>query len=243
MELPNSFKGYFTQDERHRYLDRTSSFGSNTDLSCESDQSLGLTYFIKEGDCKRKIQPGYVPCDICSEVQAVKFCQTCTISYCENHIRPHYRIPKLWKHTLVDVTGDLGQKLCQHDYSPLEVFCRTDQMLICSQCAETNHKGHDTVFYNREQAGRQLKLDQIRATSFTLHWSKAEGMEQTPQRFLIFLCCHGTEPTTDITEDCNKTLFDLEPNNQYTVSVSTVLTNGEQSKPVFSTICTRKKNK
>ncbi|KAK6288372.1 hypothetical protein J4Q44_G00389280, partial [Coregonus suidteri] len=87
---------------------------------------------------------------------------------------------------------------------------------------------------------RQLKVDQIGATSFTLHWSKAEGMEQTPQRFLISHCCHGTEPTTDITEDCNKTLFDLEPNNQYTVSVSTVLTNGEQSKPVFSTICTSK---
>ena len=97
-------------------------------------------------------RPVDVSCDICSEVQAVKFCQTCSVSYCETHIRQHYTIPKLQKHTLLDVTGDLVQKLCQHDYSPLEVFCRTDQILICSQCAETNHKGHDMI----SQAGIQV---------------------------------------------------------------------------------------
>uniref|UniRef100_A0AAZ3RMG4 Uncharacterized protein n=1 Tax=Oncorhynchus tshawytscha TaxID=74940 RepID=A0AAZ3RMG4_ONCTS len=351
MGLPISLKeGISTQDERCSYLERTSSFGSNLNFSCESDQSLHFTYFIKEGDYEPRIQPGEVVCDICSEVKAVKFCQTCSVSYCETHIRQHYTIAALQRHTVVDVTGDLVQKLCQHDFSPLDVFCRTDQMLICSQCAETNHKGHDTFFHNREQAGRQvfedehqsqnlvdvllppgeiqflsvtsdsvslswgppegltrpqrfrvtwgcegqtncslrvkggyhleinglkpgekyqfnvvtegddgrqsglvsasvftvvptpreLKVDQIGATSFTLHWSKAAGMEQTPQGFLIFLCCQGTEPSTDITEDCNKTFFNLKPNNQYIVSVSTVLTNGEQSTPVFSTICTRK---
>ncbi|XP_045071726.1 tripartite motif-containing protein 16-like [Coregonus clupeaformis] len=152
-------------EEPRSYLEQTSSFGSNLNLSCESDLSLGLTYFIKEGDYEPRIQSGEVPCDICSEVQAVKFCQTCSVSYCETHIRQHYKIPKLQKHTLVDVTGGLGQKLCQHDYSPLEVFCRTDQMLICSQCAETNHKGHDTVFYDREQAGRQYYSLQERSSS------------------------------------------------------------------------------
>uniref|UniRef100_A0A4W5LB31 B box-type domain-containing protein n=1 Tax=Hucho hucho TaxID=62062 RepID=A0A4W5LB31_9TELE len=94
-------------------------------------------------------------CDICSEVQAVKFCQTCIVSYCETHIRQHYTIAALQRHTLVDVTEDLEEKLCQHDYSPLEVFCRTDQMLICSQCAETNQKGHDMISHEIKKAGRQ----------------------------------------------------------------------------------------
>uniref|UniRef100_A0A4W5LB75 B box-type domain-containing protein n=1 Tax=Hucho hucho TaxID=62062 RepID=A0A4W5LB75_9TELE len=95
-------------------------------------------------------------CDICSEVQAVKFCQTCIVSYCETHIRQHYTIAALQRHTLVDVTEDLEEKLCQHDYSPLEVFCRTDQMLICSQCAETNQKGHDMISHEIKKAGRQV---------------------------------------------------------------------------------------
>uniref|UniRef100_A0A4W5RS87 Uncharacterized protein n=1 Tax=Hucho hucho TaxID=62062 RepID=A0A4W5RS87_9TELE len=305
--------------------------------------------FYEEGKStpEEKIRPGEVDCDICSEVQAVKFCQTCSVTYCETHIRQHYTVPKLQKHTLVDVTRDLVQKLCHHDYSPLEVFCRTDQMLICSQCAETNHKGHDTTLLETKKAGRQscdgdqhtmllsddvlpppgdiqvllltfnsvslswsspqwltgpqtfrvtwgcdsetsstrvegghqleisslqpgekyqfsvategedgrqsrwvsaslstvvpprdLKMDHLEETSFTLHWSKAEGMEKVPQRFLISNCIPGTDPLTAVTDDCHRTFSNLQPGTEYTVSVTTVLSNGEQSEPVSTSICT-----
>ncbi|XP_070296687.1 receptor-type tyrosine-protein phosphatase H-like [Salvelinus sp. IW2-2015] len=318
-------------------------------LSIKSDQSMDPPPFYKEvkSTPEEKIRPGEVHCDICSEVQAVKFCQTCSVSYCETHIRQHYTIPKLQKHTLVDVTGDLVQKLCQHDYSSLEVFCRTDQMLICSQCAETNHKGHDTSLHEIKKSGRQscdgdqhamlasddvlpplgdfqvllltldsvslswsspqgltgpqtfrvtwgcdgetsstrvkgghhleisslkpgekyqfnmategedgrqsrwvsaslstvvpprdLKIDHLAETSFTLHWTKAEGMEKVPQRFLISYCIPGTDPLTAITDDCHKTFSNLQPGTEYTVSVATVLSNGEQSEPFSTTICT-----
>uniref|UniRef100_A0A4W5LB54 B box-type domain-containing protein n=1 Tax=Hucho hucho TaxID=62062 RepID=A0A4W5LB54_9TELE len=116
-------------------------------LSMKSDQSMEHPFHFKG--------PVEVSCDICSEVQAVKFCQTCSVSYCETHIRQHYTIAALQRHTVMDVTGDLGLKLCLHVYSPLEVFCRTDQMLICSQCAETNHKGHDMISHEIKKAGRQ----------------------------------------------------------------------------------------
>ncbi|CAB1326945.1 unnamed protein product, partial [Coregonus sp. 'balchen'] len=136
-------------------------------------------------DMKRS---GEVPCDICSEVQALKFCLTCTISYCETHVRKHYTVPKLQRHTLVEVTGDLEERLCQEHHRALEVFCRTDQMLICLECSVTKHKGTD------------------------LH---AEN-----------------------TKDCHKTFSNLQPGTEHTVSVSTVLTNGEQSEPVNTTIYT-----
>ncbi|XP_020329185.1 E3 ubiquitin-protein ligase TRIM16-like [Oncorhynchus kisutch] len=126
-------------------------------LSMKTDKSMENPVHFKGADSLQNKGPGAVPCDICSEVQALKFCQTCSVSYCETHIRQHYTIPKLKRHTLVDVTGDLVQKLCQHDYSPLEVFCRTDQMLICSQCAETNHKGHDTTLHEINKTGRLHK--------------------------------------------------------------------------------------
>ncbi|XP_031668435.1 E3 ubiquitin-protein ligase TRIM39 isoform X2 [Oncorhynchus kisutch] len=56
--------------------------------------------------------PGDVACDICSgqKLRAVKSCLTCTVSYCESHIRQHYTVPALQRHTLAEVTGDGGHK-------------------------------------------------------------------------------------------------------------------------------------
>ncbi|XP_070971803.1 up-regulator of cell proliferation-like [Oncorhynchus clarkii lewisi] len=318
-------------------------------LSMKSGESMDFPLHFKGADSLRNKGPGVMVCDICSEVQAGKFCQTCSVSYCETHIRQHYTIATLQIHTLVDVTGDLGLKLCQHVYSPLEVFCRTDQMMICSQCAETNHKGHDTILLEKKKAGRQrksfdgdkqkmlasddvlpppgdfqvllltsdsvslswsspqgvkgphkfrviwdcdgetsstrvkggyhlkisslqpgekyqfsvstegedgrqsrwisasvftvvpprdLKVDNLKYTSFTLHWTKAEGMEKVPQRFLISYCSSATDLHAENTEDCHTTFSNLQPGTEYTVSISTVLNNGEESEPVSTTICT-----
>uniref|UniRef100_A0A8C8D2C7 Uncharacterized protein n=1 Tax=Oncorhynchus tshawytscha TaxID=74940 RepID=A0A8C8D2C7_ONCTS len=57
--------------------------------------------------------PGDVACDLCTEKQlkAVKFCLTCAASYCESHVRQHYTVVALQRHTLVEVTGNLDQKL------------------------------------------------------------------------------------------------------------------------------------
>ncbi|CDR05930.1 unnamed protein product [Oncorhynchus mykiss] len=55
---------------------------------------------------------GDVACDICSgqKLRAVKSCLTCTVSYCESHVRQHYTVPALQRHTLAEVTGDGGHK-------------------------------------------------------------------------------------------------------------------------------------
>uniref|UniRef100_A0A8C7SUR9 RING-type E3 ubiquitin transferase n=2 Tax=Oncorhynchus mykiss TaxID=8022 RepID=A0A8C7SUR9_ONCMY len=57
--------------------------------------------------------PGDVACDLCAEKQlkAVKFCLTCAAFYCESHVRQHYTVAALQRHTLVEVTGNLDQKL------------------------------------------------------------------------------------------------------------------------------------
>ncbi|XP_055770835.1 fibronectin-like isoform X2 [Salvelinus fontinalis] len=340
MDPPLHFKEGATSQRKGAQTEMAESVSSGY-LSMKSDQSMDHPFHFKG--------TGEVVCDICSEVQAVKFCLTCSVSYCETHIRQHYTIAALQRHTLVDVTGDLEERLCQHDYCPLDVFCRTDQMLICSQCAETNHKGHDTTLLKIKKSGRQpksfdgdqhttltsddvlpppgdfqvllltldsvslswsspqgltgpqtfrvtwgcdgetsstrvkdvyhlkisslkpgekyqfsvategedgrqsrwvsaslftvvpprdLKVEHLKDTSFILHWSKAEGMEKVPQRFLITFYNPGTGLHAENTKDCHNTFSNLQPGTEYTVSISTVLNNGEQSEPVFTTICT-----
>ncbi|XP_030625949.1 NLR family CARD domain-containing protein 3 [Chanos chanos] len=48
--------------------------------------------------------------------------------------------------TLVEVTGDMEQRLCQKHHRALEVFCKTDQTDICKVCAVEEHKGHSKLY-------------------------------------------------------------------------------------------------
>ncbi|KAM9463350.1 uncharacterized protein ACWYII_009089 isoform 3-T6 [Salvelinus alpinus] len=75
--------------------------------------------------------PGDVGCDLCTEKQlkAVKFCLTCAASYCESHIRQHYTVAALQRHTLMEVTGNLDQKLCNEErQTALRLEAKLEQM-------------------------------------------------------------------------------------------------------------------
>ncbi|XP_026990782.2 E3 ubiquitin-protein ligase TRIM69-like [Tachysurus fulvidraco] len=50
------------------------------------------------------VGPGDVACDSCSgrKIRAVKSCLTCQESYCEAHVRQHYTVEALQKHTLME---------------------------------------------------------------------------------------------------------------------------------------------
>ncbi|XP_058872590.1 tripartite motif-containing protein 16-like [Acipenser ruthenus] len=104
--------------------------------------------------------PGDVPCDFCTgrKFKAVKSCLTCLASYCETHVKPHSEVTPLKRHKLVNAIGDLEQKLCAEHQKVLEGFCRTDQTCICWQCADEDHKSHDTVSAEKERTGKQKQL-------------------------------------------------------------------------------------
>lgn len=104
-------------------------------------------------------RPGDVECDICSENKhkAVMSCMVCLASYCEAHIQTHYSSPALKKHQLVEASTNLQQKICSEHGKLLEIFCRTDQKLICCLCVTDEHSGHNTVLPKAERAERQVK--------------------------------------------------------------------------------------
>ncbi|XP_066533507.1 uncharacterized protein [Hoplias malabaricus] len=103
-------------------------------------------------------ESGDVECDFCTgdKVRAVKSCLECRASYCETHLQPHFDIPALKRHKLVN---PCVLPTCQKHDKLLEVFCKTDQKCICVLCLMDDHKGHDTVSCSEEREEKQVKLE------------------------------------------------------------------------------------
>ncbi|MCJ8749905.1 hypothetical protein PDJAM_G00192980 [Pangasius djambal] len=110
--------------------------------------------------------PGDVECDFCTERKrkAVKSCLVCLASSCETHLKPHYEVPALKKHKLVEASGNLQEKICSEHDKVLEIYCRTDQSFICYLCMMDEHKSHDTVSLAVETTEKQsvLKEEQMK---------------------------------------------------------------------------------
>ncbi|XP_060743674.1 E3 ubiquitin/ISG15 ligase TRIM25-like isoform X1 [Tachysurus vachellii] len=110
---------------------------------------------------------GDVECDFCTgrKHKAVKSCLVCLASFCEEHLKPHYQSPAFKKHKLVEACAELQEKICSEHDKLMEIYCRTDQSLICYLCTMKKHKGHDTVSAKTERTKKQneLKEDQIKS--------------------------------------------------------------------------------
>ncbi|KAI5617026.1 finTRIM family, member 14, partial [Silurus asotus] len=104
--------------------------------------------------------PGDVECDLCSggKRKAVKSCLMCLVSFCETHLKPHYEVPSWKKHTLIEASGNLQEKICSEHDKLVEIYCRTDQSFICYLCTMHEHRGHDTVAAAAERAEKQTQL-------------------------------------------------------------------------------------
>ncbi|XP_016116364.1 E3 ubiquitin-protein ligase TRIM39-like [Sinocyclocheilus grahami] len=100
-------------------------------------------------------------CDFCDErkQKAVKSCLTCQSSYCETHLEPHLRVPRLKKHTLINAVENLEDYICQKHQRPLELFCRDDQTCVCLSCTEGDHRTHNTVPVEEESQQKKNQLD------------------------------------------------------------------------------------
>ncbi|KAM9495979.1 tripartite motif-containing protein 16-like isoform 3-T3 [Clarias gariepinus] len=102
--------------------------------------------------------PGDVECDFCTgrKHKAIKSCLVCVASLCETHLKPHLEIPALKKHSLVEASGNLEEKICSEHDEVLKIYCRTDRRFICYLCVTDEHKSHDTVSVKAYRTEKQL---------------------------------------------------------------------------------------
>uniref|UniRef100_A0A672YQI4 E3 ubiquitin/ISG15 ligase TRIM25-like n=1 Tax=Sphaeramia orbicularis TaxID=375764 RepID=A0A672YQI4_9TELE len=108
--------------------------------------------------------PEDVQCDVCTvnKQKASKFCLNCLASYCETHLKPHFEVPPLKKHKLVQASTRIKESICGHHDKLLEIYCRTDQQFICLVCAVEEHKNHETVAVAAEKCEMQRQLEMIK---------------------------------------------------------------------------------
>ncbi|ROL48804.1 Tripartite motif-containing protein 47, partial [Anabarilius grahami] len=116
-----------------------------------------ITDYHKKNSPEKKPE---VLCDFCEErkLKALKSCLVCQSSYCETHLEPHLRVAGLKKHKLINPVNNLEDYICQKHERPLELFCRDDQMCVCSMCAVKDHKNHNTVPLEEESEEKQTRL-------------------------------------------------------------------------------------
>ncbi|XP_051797690.1 tripartite motif-containing protein 16-like protein [Acanthochromis polyacanthus] len=72
--------------------------------------------------------PEDVACDVCTgrKMKAFKSCLVCLVSYCDNHLQPHYESPAFKKHQLVEPSKNLQENICSRHDEVMKMIHPTD---------------------------------------------------------------------------------------------------------------------
>ncbi|XP_073679394.1 E3 ubiquitin-protein ligase TRIM39-like [Garra rufa] len=151
-------------------------FSKKTDLKINTTLKEVVQHF------KEKLNLGRseVFCDFCDgrKQKAVKSCLTCPSSYCETHLEPHHRVPRLKKHKLINAVENLEDYICQKHERPLELFCRDDQTCVCLSCTEGDHKTHNTVPIEEESQQKKNQLVQTQTDMQQMIQNRMKKIEE-----------------------------------------------------------------
>ncbi|KAJ0051105.1 hypothetical protein NL108_013843 [Boleophthalmus pectinirostris] len=129
---------------------------SESNLQKNKSRSMEKVFNFKE-----------VQCDVCSEpkLKALKSCLVCLCSFCESHLQPHLTVSALKRHQLMEPVENLEDRMCPTHQRPLELFCSTDEKIVCMMCFALDHKNHELLSLEEACERRRSSLLQTQAQS------------------------------------------------------------------------------
>ncbi|XP_067441993.1 E3 ubiquitin-protein ligase TRIM21-like [Thunnus thynnus] len=74
------------------------------------------------------------------------------------HQEPPVKVSHDKRHQLMDPVENLEDRMCMKHNKPLELFCKTDQKIVCVLCAYSDHKTHDVVPLEEEYERQKAEL-------------------------------------------------------------------------------------
>ncbi|KAK7877665.1 hypothetical protein WMY93_031677 [Mugilogobius chulae] len=120
-------------------------------------------------------------------------------SFTEVQCDPHLTVSGLKKHQLMEPVENLEDRLCPEHQRPLELFCHTDEKIVCLMCSVLEHKSHELLSLEaaceRRRSSllhtqahtqhmveqRRLKLEEIQRclelSDTEVHRERAEGLQ------------------------------------------------------------------
>ncbi|XP_063049674.1 E3 ubiquitin-protein ligase TRIM47-like, partial [Engraulis encrasicolus] len=177
-------------------------------LMAEMVEKFGKTSIQATAPARCYAGPEDVACDVCTErkLKAVKSCLECLVSYCDTHLKTHNELNPGRRHTMVNATGQLQERICPRHEKIFEIFCRTDQSCICYLCMVDDHKGHDTITataewsHKKEGLGqsqrrcqqlfqvKEKELQELRKAVETLKSGAQTAVEESERMFTEMIC-------------------------------------------------------
>ncbi|KAI5094574.1 tripartite motif-containing protein 16-like, partial [Silurus meridionalis] len=127
--------------------------------------------------------PGDVECDFCigKKRKATKSCLMCLASSCETHLKPHYEVPALKKHKLVEAVTQLKGNICSKHDKLIDIYCHTDKSCICYMCTVDGHQGHDVVSAGVERSKKQYDVIDVKMKSNQRIQEKQKKVQELKQ--------------------------------------------------------------
>ncbi|XP_072312748.1 E3 ubiquitin-protein ligase TRIM39-like isoform X2 [Eucyclogobius newberryi] len=121
----------------------------------------------KSSSMDKMISFSEVQCDVCSEpkLKALKSCLVCLSSFCETHLQLHLTVSGLKRHQLMEPVENLEDRMCPTHQRPLELFCSTDEKVVCMMCSVLEHKNHELLSLEEACESRRSSLLHTQAQS------------------------------------------------------------------------------
>ncbi|KAL7855786.1 hypothetical protein AOLI_G00193900 [Acnodon oligacanthus] len=70
------------------------------------------------------------------------------------------------------------QNVCGRHRQPLDIYCKTEQIIVCLKCAESQHKGHQTVLTERESNRIRTELREVESKLQRMVLDRLEKMDE-----------------------------------------------------------------